>query len=202
MIAMQYSFALPADYDMTNVERRIQEKGHALDEHPPLAFKAYLMARKDDPVTGSKVNTYSPFYLWRGCDGLRDFVCSAGFAGLVNAFGWPAVLTWPAIICSEQGGALSLARFASREIVSLPPFTDLEMLRREECEAARAAVQDAQAVLALSAFEPTTWTLVRLRMWRDANSLPHADGVQSYNVQHVSNPAADSDVRLGIQSCP
>lgn len=201
MIAMQYSFGLPADYDMTIVERRIQGKGHALDEHQPLAFKAYLIARKDDPVTGSKVNTYSPFYLWRGCDGLRDFVCSAGFKGLVNSFGWPTVLTWPAVICTEQGGALSLARFASREIVSLSPFTDLEMLRREECEAARTVVQDAHAVLALSAFEPATWTLVRFRMWRDAKSLPRADGVQSYNVQHVSNPAADSDSRLGIQNC-
>lgn len=190
MIAMQYSFTLPADYDMSIVEGRVREKGHALDNHQPLAFKAYLVARKDDPVTRSKVNAYAPFYLWHGCDGLRDFVCSAGFAGLVNSFGWPTVLTWPALICAEQGGALSLARFASREIVSLSPVTDLEALRREEYEAARTVIQEAHAVLALSAFEPTTWTLVRFRMWRDAMSLPHADGVQSYNVQHVSNPMA------------
>jgi hypothetical protein len=29
MIAMQYSFALPADYDMAIVDRRIAEKGHS-----------------------------------------------------------------------------------------------------------------------------------------------------------------------------
>ncbi|HET8708049.1 MAG TPA: DUF4865 family protein [Pseudomonadales bacterium] len=190
MIAMQYSFGLPADYDMSIVERRIKEKGHALDDHQPLAFKAYLMARKDDPVTGSKANLYAPFYLWRCSDALRDFVCSAGFAGLVNSFGWPAVLSWPAVICSEQGGALPLARFASREIVSLPPFVDLSALQRDECESARSAVQVAHAVLALSAFEPTSWTLVRFRMWRDATSLTQADGAQAYNVLHVSHPAA------------
>ncbi len=198
MIAMQYSFTLPADYDMSIVERRVKEKGHALDEHRPLVFKAYLIARKGDPVTRSKLNAYAPFYLWHGCDGLRDFVCSTGFAGLVSSFGWPAVLTWPALICAEQGGDLSLARFASREIVSLPPFADLGALQREECESARTAVQEAHAVLALSAFEPTTWTLVRFRMWRDAASLPQTDAAQAYNVQHVSNPVARSEMPPSI----
>jgi hypothetical protein len=35
MIAMQYSFVLPADYDMSIVERHVQEKGHVLHvSHP------------------------------------------------------------------------------------------------------------------------------------------------------------------------
>ncbi|MEZ5501612.1 MAG: DUF4865 family protein [Halioglobus sp.] len=195
MIAMQYSFGLPADYDMSIIERRVKEKGHALDDHQPLAFKAYLVARKDDPVSRSRVNAYAPFYLWHGCDGLRDFVCSAGFAGLVNAFGWPAVLTWPALICTEQGGALSLARFASREIVTLSSFADLGALQRDESESARMTVQEKRALLALSAFEPTTWTLVRFRLWRDASSLPHTENTQVYNVQHVSNPEDKNDRR-------
>lgn len=189
MIAMQYSFTLPADYDMSIVDRRVKEKGHALDNHQPLVFKAYLIARKDDPATRSRENAYAPFYLWHDCDDLSDFIGCAGFDGLVNSFGWPSVRTWPALICTEQGGALSLARFASREVVSIAPFSDLGALRRVECELARAAVQEAHAVLALSAFEPTTWTLVRFRMWRDAKSLPDAAHVQAYDVQHVSNPA-------------
>ena len=40
MIAMQYSFTLPADYDMSIVDRRIRDKGPLLDGFPNLGFKA------------------------------------------------------------------------------------------------------------------------------------------------------------------
>jgi hypothetical protein len=39
-IAMQYNFALPADYDMAIVERRIRDKGPLLDNLPRLRLKA------------------------------------------------------------------------------------------------------------------------------------------------------------------
>jgi len=188
MIAMQYSFTLPADYDMSIIDRRVREKGHALDDHAPLAFKAYLTARKDDPVTHSNENLYAPFYLWRDCEGLRDFISCAGFVGLANSFGWPSVRSWPAIICTEKRSKLSLAKFASREITPITPFSDLETLQRVERELASSAVKESHALLALSAFEPTTWTLVRFRMWSDSTSLSNAPNVQAYNVLHVSNP--------------
>lgn len=191
MIAMQYSFTLPSDYDMSIIDRRIQEKGHALDNHAPLAFKAYLTARKEDPITQSKENLYAPFYLWRDCEGIRDFISCAGFVGLTNFFGWPNVLSWPAIVGAEQDGEISLARFAQREIVPIDPFSDLEALQRSERELSSMAIQDSHALLALSAFEPTTWTLVRFRMWRDCKFLKKAARVQAYNVQHVSNPAGN-----------
>ena len=34
MIAMQYSFTLPADYDMTRIDERIESKGHLLNGFP------------------------------------------------------------------------------------------------------------------------------------------------------------------------
>ncbi|MGO6908064.1 DUF4865 family protein, partial [Rhizobium ruizarguesonis] len=46
MITMQYSFTLPADYDMSIIDRRIRDKGPLLDGFPNLGFKAYLSARK------------------------------------------------------------------------------------------------------------------------------------------------------------
>jgi hypothetical protein len=46
MLAMQYSFTFPADYDMAIIERRIAENGHRLDGFPGLLFKAYLYARR------------------------------------------------------------------------------------------------------------------------------------------------------------
>jgi hypothetical protein len=188
MIAMQYSFALPADYDMSIIERRVQEKGHALDNHVPLSFKAYLVARKDDPIAHSHENLYAPFYLWHSCEGLRDFITSAGFVGLVNSFGWPSVRSWPALISTQQTEYLALARFASREFKHITPFSDLQELQKSEDELCRGAVENEHALLALTAFEPTTWGLVRFRLWRDVESLPSSREVQSYHVLHVSNP--------------
>jgi len=189
MIAMQYSFTLPADYDMSVIDRRIREKGHALDHHSPLSFKAYLVARKESALTRSPENLYAPFYLWRSCEGMRDFIASAGFAGLVNAFGWPVVRSWPAVVSVEQSGDPTLAGFASRELRQIAAFDDLDAFQRAEQEASRVAVQDDGALLALAAFEPTTWTAVRFRLWRDAKSISTSHAVLAYEVEHVSNPA-------------
>ena len=56
MIAMQYNFTLPADYDMGIVERRITEKGPLLDDFPKLKFKAYLSAARDDEALAAVLN--------------------------------------------------------------------------------------------------------------------------------------------------
>ena len=45
MIAMQYGFTLPGDYDMSIIDRRIRDKGPLLDGFPNLGFKAYLFTR-------------------------------------------------------------------------------------------------------------------------------------------------------------
>jgi hypothetical protein len=48
MIAMQYSFTLPADYDMAIIDRRIAQKSGFTDNFPKLLFKAYLTARRGE----------------------------------------------------------------------------------------------------------------------------------------------------------
>jgi hypothetical protein len=86
MIAMQYSFVLPADYDMAIIDRRVRERGHALNADAPLILKAYGVSRVGDPQ-GGRENQYAPFYLWKDAAAMRDFLCSAGFAALVASFG-------------------------------------------------------------------------------------------------------------------
>lgn len=44
VVAMQYSFVLPADYDMNIIKQRIASKGHLLDDFPGLIFKTCLIA--------------------------------------------------------------------------------------------------------------------------------------------------------------
>lgn len=188
MLAMQYSFTLPSDYDMSIIERRVRDKGSALDHHKPLRFKAYLSARKGDPATGSNENLYAPFYLWHDNDGMADFLSGPGFQGLVNAFGWPSVRTWPGIIALEQVPSVADARFATRETSPLPPFISLEHLRDIERDTVEQAVHQEGATLALTAFEPTTWSLVRFRLWREGIALSRDANLQRYDVLHVSHP--------------
>ena len=60
---MQYSFVLPADYDMAIIRQRIADKGHLLDAYPNLLFKAYLSADRQSSTQPSRHNLYAPFYL-------------------------------------------------------------------------------------------------------------------------------------------
>ena len=178
-LAMQYSFALPADYDMAIVERRIAEKGPALDGLPGLRAKAYLSARRSGT---QRENLYAPFYLWDDAAAMSGFLTGRGFAGVSDAFGWPQVrvwIVWRAWLARE----VEQARFATREIAPVAPHAPLDALETLENETAGQAV-DRGALAAVAGFEPTNWTRVRFRLWRDPPE--RRDGVALYDVGHVS----------------
>jgi hypothetical protein len=189
MIAMQYSFSLPADYDMAIIDRRIAEKGPLLDNLPNLKFKAYLTARKDDE-TSSRENLYAPFYLWNQEDGLNDFLCGEGFAGLTRSFGWPMIKTW-IVWQAHLSGAVPEARFATREMRVMAAHSSLSELRKRESEEAFNEVEKGGALASISAFEPTSWTRIRFRLWGEPRRLtPDAD-VQAFRIGHLSLPEAN-----------
>ncbi|KAA1182288.1 DUF4865 family protein [Rhizobium tropici] len=187
MIAMQYNFALPADYDMTIIDRRIRDKGPLLDNLPGLKFKAYLTARKGDAVTGSRENLYAPFYVWRQEEGLSDFVCGPGFAALTESFGRPQVNTW-IVWRADTSVDIRSAKFATREVIAIDPHTPLAELRVEESETAAQAISNGAALASVVAFEPTHWTLVRFRLLAEPPKDLARTGLQSYNVGHLSLP--------------
>ena len=58
MLAMQYTFTLPADYDMDIIRQRVTTKGPAVDGFPGLGFKAFLYTRRGDH---GPENLYAPF---------------------------------------------------------------------------------------------------------------------------------------------
>ncbi|MEK1854201.1 MAG: DUF4865 family protein [Phyllobacterium sp.] len=189
MIAMQYSFSLPADYDMAIIDRRIAEKGPLLDNLPNLRFKAYLTARRDDG-TGSRDNLYAPFYLWNHEDGLSDFLCGEGFAGLTQSFGWPQVKTW-VIWQAHLTDAVREAVFATREIRATAAHSPLGELRKRESEEAINDVEKGGALASVSAFEPTSWTRIRFQLWGEPRRLLSGTDVQAYRIGHLSLPEQD-----------
>jgi hypothetical protein len=174
-LAMQYSFALPADYDMAIVERRIAEKGPALDGWPGLCAKAYLSARRDG---AQRENLYAPFYLWDDAAAMSGFLTGRGFAGVADAFGWPQVRVW-IVWRARLAADVEQAKFATREIAPIAPHAPLDALEAQEN-----AATERGALAAVAGFEPTRWTRVRFRLWRDRPE--RRDGVALYDVGHVS----------------
>lgn len=187
MIAMQYSFTLPGDYDMTIIDRRIRDKGPLLDNFPNLKFKAYLSARKADAVTSSTENLYAPFYVWEKGEGLSDFICGPGFETLTQSFGWPQVKTW-IVWNAEVSKHIRAARFATREIIDIEPYAPLAEIRKRESDAVSADVARNEALASVAAFEPGSWTEVRFRLWADLPKSARQPGTQTYNVGHLSLP--------------
>ncbi|MGE7368352.1 DUF4865 family protein [Neorhizobium sp. NPDC001467] len=180
MIAMQYSFTLPADYDMSIIDRRIRDNGHKLDGFPNLGFKAYLTAKRGDG--GSTENLYAPFYLWERPEGMDAFLSGPGFRGVSSAFGWPTVSTW--IVWHQQfSDDVVRAQFASRRLSDIPPHSDLSEVRFAAIGAAKALLENGAASV-VAAFDPRGWTLVEFSLW---NERPRDTGnMQVYGVGHVS----------------
>lgn len=186
MIAMQYSFTLPADYDMAIIDTRIRDKGHLFDGFPHLRFKAFLSARQRGGNFPSTANLYAPFYLWDEPEGLNDFLSGPGFAGVTQAFGWPKVMIWPVWHADFAKTPLAEARYATRSIAAVVPFSDLGSRRAAAVAAAQADVGNG-ALASLAGYDPTGWSLVRFQLWR---SLPAklSDDAQVYAVGHMALP--------------
>ncbi|WP_346899349.1 DUF4865 family protein [uncultured Roseibium sp.] len=186
MMAMQYSFVLPADYDMEIITRRIRDKGHLLDGFPHLRFKAYLFAdRKDGDIEGTD-NLYAPFYLWDAPQGADQFLTGPGFNAVSRDFGRPSVQTWIGWH-AELGRDLSQARYASRDIRPIAPDSDLQALRSKSIVDARNALKHDDALASLTAFDPTGWNALRFCLWQSPPEHSCED-TQLYRVGYVALP--------------
>jgi len=67
MIAMEYAFAFPDDFDMAAIRRRVADKGRLFDTYPGLLRKAFLARdrRADSQAEPAEAgNSYATFYLW------------------------------------------------------------------------------------------------------------------------------------------
>ena len=90
------------------------------------------------------------------------------------------------MVHAAKTAALDDARYFSREIVPIAPHTPLAQLQNTETELAQSAVARDGAVTAVTAFEPTTWSLVRARLWREKPALPAHPGAQIYVVGYLA----------------
>jgi len=192
MLAMQYSFPLPADYDMSIIRARIENKGHLMDGFPLLKLKAYLHANRDQNYQFVHENLYAPFYLWDNPDGMNSFLASNGFTGLVSSFGWPSIKIW-SVWASEFQPTLEGTLYATREIIQIQPHTRLADLQKAETERVRTDVDNNGAMGAVVGFEPVTWTLMRFRLWAQYREDFDREAIQVYTVGHLSTYAVQGE---------
>jgi hypothetical protein len=185
MIAMQYSFVLPADYDMSVIDRRIADKGQFTDGLPGLVFKAYLSSRKMADNAPASENRYAPFYLWDSTDAMNDFLAGPGFAAVSQAFGWPSVKTW-SVWHAQVGEPIGRARFATRELIPVPPHINLDELRATERSLAQSCMTEQKALAAVAGFEATTWSVVRFQLWENLPPGLQAGDDKVFSVGHIS----------------
>ena len=201
MYAMQYEIGLPADYDMAIIRRRVEERGHLLDDLPGLGLKAYLV--REAGVNASPISEYAPFYVWTDAAAMARFLWGGGgFAGIVGSFGRPPVRHWTGAAFWPGEAVESDPVEATRRTELLDAHTDpadavaamVDYARKLACEPAAHSVA--------AAVDPTRWEVVVLALWTSGGA-PAADG-DSYRVLHLSRPCLPAlsgssrpDERLG-----
>jgi Domain of unknown function (DUF4865) len=85
MLAMQYTFNLPDDYDMALIRARVAERGHLFDEMDGLCQKAFLISERHvEPAQG---NMYAPFYVWHDVRAMQTFLLGDKFKAVTAASG-------------------------------------------------------------------------------------------------------------------
>jgi len=189
MFIMQYSIALPADYDMQAIRARVASKGPAFDTLDGLGLKCFLIRERGR--FGAQSNEYAPAYLWPHIDSMWGFLAGAGFAGIKESFGTPPVETWPALAYARSARLTNPRAIVAltREDETLRADANLVERRKRETDAALDAVERTPGLLARAVgLDPSNWRLVRFDYWvLPQQELPTQS--RSYEVLHVSAPA-------------
>jgi hypothetical protein len=180
---MQYEIALPADYDMGVIRRRVAEKGPLTDDFPGLELKAYLV--RDRGVEGAVANQYAPFYVWADAAGMNRFLWGPGFHALCASFGRPRVQHWLGVAHLPGPAAAFAPASATRRLVPLDPDDDAgsRVTRaQEELEVQSRLPGVHQAALLV---DPRGWELAYFTPWQGA--APESAGTR-YRALHLSRP--------------
>ncbi|QWA11126.1 DUF4865 family protein [Sodalis ligni] len=174
MIAMQYRFTLPADYDMSIIEQRIHDNGARLDNYPGLVFKTYLYARRGGVSPDGKENRYAPLYVWRDGTAMTGFLQSDAFEKLIRDFGWPVIECWT-VISSPDLTAIDGCLFATISTHIITPYTTLT-------EALQPGGGNE-----LTAWDCSRWSVLRARF----SSRPEEPGFPDrYRIGYIAGPRA------------
>jgi hypothetical protein len=187
MIAAQYEIALPADYDMQIIRRRVAERGHALDDRAGLGLKAYLIR---EVLDGSAANAYAPFYLWNDPDALAAFHWEGqGFSGIVSDFGRPTVQTWIGGRFHRGPRYAQAPAFATKTVLAPAPTGDPQGEAAKLNDLAQPIAENEDTHSVAWAIDTTTWQGIIFRL--SASRPDSSPNTTTYQVLHLSSPGID-----------
>lgn len=178
MLAMQYTIALPVDYDMKAIEARVEKRKSLFNDMPGLIHKSYLANFED--------KLYAPFYIWNDAIQMRDFLMDDLFHGVTTSFSRPRVRTW-AVLNQQRGQLESAPTYAVREADPIPLEEPLEALFEREKAYQEVLLKNPALYLTVLGLDADRWEVMRYHLWKDlpSASSPHGDIIQSYRVLHV-----------------
>lgn len=184
MIAAQYEIALPTDYNMGIIRRRVAARGHALDARPGLGLKAYLIR---DVAGCASTNAYAPFYLWTDPRALAALHWGGqGFSGIVSDFGRPVVQTWIGGDFYRGPSHEPAPTFATKTVLTLSNAEDPKDEAMQLKELAHSTSDEDDTHSVAWAINPTTWQGVIFRL---SSSRPDDSAATTiYEVLHLSTP--------------
>jgi Domain of unknown function (DUF4865) len=184
MQAMQYTIALPSDYDMSIVRERVATRGHLLDQLPGLGLKAYLIRERSAECP---VNQYAPLYLWTQAAAMGAFLWGGGgFQGIVADFGRPAVDHWAGAAFAFGAAKDAPVRAATIVREYLPADVDPRdrLVAARQWLKHRAGLEGVHSVAV--AVAPACWEIMQCTLWAEGAS-PEPEG-RGYQVLHLSAP--------------
>lgn len=167
MIVMQYSFTLPANYDMQIIRNRIAESGLKLNGFPQLIFKGYLYSIKDDNELDSpKENQYAPFYLWESNESMIFFLANPGYQQLEKDFGRPRISYEIPIIYSNKT-SLTSAKYLKKEVIHISRDSNIADIIEQERALDTDTLSPIENILVayISSLDPEQWLLTRWTFW-------------------------------------
>jgi hypothetical protein len=187
MLAMQYTFALPDDYDMKSIRERVAQKSDYFDRLEGLYEKAFLMSEKG--IAGACENTYAPFYfyIWNHTYAMNDFLVSDSFKAVADAFGRTSVKSWLPLYFSSGKAKFRNPVFATQEILDIPADANLNELRRLEYKLHRQWAEHPHNQSGFIGLNADTWQIVRFALWTAPQEDLSAD-TKAFEVVHLSAP--------------
>lgn len=183
MLAMQYGFDLPADFDLDAVRQRVQEIGHRFDGLPGLHAKAFLLADR----CGDAAKRYAPYYLWQDPAGMTEFLASAAFAAVEAKYGRPVVQVWSPIVFLTGEARDDAPTFASQQVIDVPAGTDLVALAAQERELAARVSTTSGLHTFFSGLDSTNWQVVRTAFWHSPPEF--VAGARVYELLYLATAA-------------
>ena len=193
MIAMQYTFVFPDEYDMGSIRTRVAERGHLFDELDGLYEKAFLISEKG--VLGASQNSYAPLYLWNYNEAATNFLAGEKFRAVSNDFGRPIVQSWMPLYFSGRNAKQGTPVCATTETIKVGPDTDLEEMRRTEYKVHRHLAEHADCHSSFIGLDPASWQIARFALWtKPPGSLSKSE--KTFEVAYLAISQSE-----GIDSC-